>query len=159
MRRYQQHTHASWHRAYGDKVECPWCSEGAHRAESPLQPQTQTQRKNTRSRTESRSTHRTNATATPVGYRNEQGSRSEHRPAQDSNAGNLVESRTPELTRDAAGGDGETPGQEGVDLNYDMRYLGRTARQDGLNSGHASDTLRPPLPEAWTKENEEPEHG
>ncbi|KAJ5135389.1 uncharacterized protein N7515_004667 [Penicillium bovifimosum] len=155
MKRYQQHTHASWHRAYGDTVECPWCPEGAHRPETPLRPQSQTHRKNTSSRTESRSTHRTNATATPVGHRNEQGSRFEHRAGKDSKAGTTpIESRTPDRTR--AGGDGGTPGQESVDENYDMRHLGRTAGQDGLNSAHAS---RPPLPEAWTRESEEPEHG
>ncbi|KAJ5301392.1 hypothetical protein PENANT_c023G05082 [Penicillium antarcticum] len=27
MKRYQQHTHASWHKAYADNHDCPWCLE------------------------------------------------------------------------------------------------------------------------------------
>ncbi|KAJ5561611.1 hypothetical protein N7461_000372 [Penicillium sp. DV-2018c] len=151
MKRYQQHTHASWHRAYGDTVECPWCREGAHRPETPLE-HSQTRRKKTKPRTESRSTHRTNATATPDGHPNEQGSRIQSRVRNDSNAGTSpIESRTPDRTSNAASDVGHTPEK------YDMQHLGRTPRQNGLNSTHASG--RPPLPEAWTRESEEPEHG
>ncbi|CAI7628451.1 unnamed protein product [Penicillium glandicola] len=152
MRRYQQHTHASWHRAYADKFDCPWC-QTPHRAESTT-PHQQSRKQSAKGSDNGR-TSRANATSTPVGHRIEhEGS---DVPIQDA-AGTPLEPQTPESAPNA---NEETPGQESVDPNNYTRYMGRTVRHDGLNSAFPSDTLRPPLPEEWTqeKEIEDREHG
>lgn len=37
--------------------------------------------------------------------------------------------------------------------------MGRTAGHEGPNTAFVPDTLRPPLPEEWTKDVEDQEHG
>lgn len=157
MKRYQQHTHASWHRAYADKFECPWCNENPHRAGS-ITPQSQNhQRKPSTKGSDAGSTHRTRATATPVGHRIDQASDSV--PAEEHVARTPLEPQTPDPAHDTANIDEEaSPAQEPVEANY-TQYMGRSVRQDGLNSAFASDKPRPPLPEEWTKETEEREDG
>jgi hypothetical protein len=152
MRRYQQHTHASWHRAYADKLDCPWC-QTPHRPESTTpQNQNQHSRKHSAKGSDNGRTSRANATSTPVGRRIAH--ESSDVPIEDQAAGIPLESQTPDSAPHAD--DEETPGPES-DSNYARYNMGRTAGHDGLNT--ASDPLRPPLPEQWTKEVEDREHG
>ncbi|KAJ5493927.1 hypothetical protein N7463_010014 [Penicillium fimorum] len=149
MRRYQQHTHASWHRAYADKFDCPWC-QTPHRAESTT-PHQNRNRKQSAKGSDNGRTSRAIATSTPVGRRIEhQGS---HVPIEDEAVGTPL----PQTPDSAPRANEDTPGEES-DSNYPL-YKGRTSRPDGLNNGFASDTPRPPLPEEWTKEIEDREHG
>ncbi|KAJ9485283.1 hypothetical protein VN97_g8068 [Penicillium thymicola] len=152
MRRYQQHTHSSWHRAYADKFDCPWCGT-PHRAETP---QNQNQNHNTRKQSTKGSdngrTSRANATSTPIGRRIAH--ESSDFAVEDQSADTPLEPQTPESAPDA---NEETPGPES-DSNYARYNMGRTARPEGLNTALAPDTLRPPLPEQWTKEVEDQEH-
>ncbi|KXG49059.1 uncharacterized protein PGRI_029290 [Penicillium griseofulvum] len=141
MRRYQQHTHASWHRAYADKFDCPWC-QTPHRAESTTQNRN---RKPAKSSASGR-TSRAIATSTPLGRRIEQQSSN----FIDEAAGTPLP-QTPG-PGPAPHANEETPESE---TNYPW-YKGRT---DAVNNGFASDTPRPPLPEEWTKEIGDREHG
>ncbi|CAG7946837.1 unnamed protein product [Penicillium nalgiovense] len=152
MRRFQQHTHASWHRAYTDKFDCPWC-QTPHRPESTTpQNQNQHSRKHFAKSSDNGRTSRANATSTPVGRRIVH--ESSDVLIEDQAAGTPIESQTPDSAPDA--NDEETPGPES-DSNYARYNMGRTAGHDGLNT--ASDPPRPPLPEQWTKEVEDREHG
>lgn len=152
MRRYQQHTHASWHRAYADKFDCPWC-QTPDRAETP-QNQNHNNRKQSAKGSDNGRSSRANATSTPVGRRIAH--ESSDIPIEDQAADTPLEPQTPDSAPHV--NDEETPGQES-DSNYARYNMGRTARHDGLNPAFASDTLRPPLPEEWTKEIEDREHG
>ncbi|KAF4769798.1 hypothetical protein N7455_006500 [Penicillium solitum] len=155
MRRYQQHTHASWHRAYADKFDCPWCHT-PHRAETPENQNHNTRKQSTKGSDNGR-TSRANATSTPIGRRiaHESSHESSDIAVEDQSADTPLEPQTPESALDA--NDEETPGPES-DSNYARYNMGRTARHDGLNTTFAPDTLRPPLPEQWTKEVEDQEH-
>ncbi|CAG8907948.1 unnamed protein product [Penicillium egyptiacum] len=153
MRRYQQHTHASWHRANADKFDCPWC-QTIHRPESTTSQNQQNQhnRKQSAKGSDNGRTSKANATSTPVGHRIAH--ESSDVPIEGQAAGTPLESQTPGSAPDA--NNEETPGPES-DSNYARYIMGRTGRHDGLNT--ASDTPRPPLPEEWTKEIEGREHG
>ncbi|KAJ5188383.1 hypothetical protein N7491_004708 [Penicillium cf. griseofulvum] len=141
MRRYQQHTHASWHRAYADKFDCPWC-QTPHRAESTTQNRNRKSAKNS----DNGRTSRAIATSTPVGRRIEQ------------HGSNFIDEAIgtplPQTPGPAPHADEETS-----ELEPDTNYPWHKGRTDGLNNGFASDTPRPPLPEEWTKEIADQEHG
>lgn len=147
MRRYQQHTHASWHRAYADKFDCPWC-QTPHRAETP-QNQNHNRKQSAKGSDNGRAS-RANATSTPVGRRI--APKSSGIPIEDNAAHTPIEPQTPDSALDA--NHEETPELES-DSNYGRYNMGRTAMHDGLST---ADTLRPPLPEEWTKETEDREH-
>ncbi|KAJ5950575.1 uncharacterized protein N7479_008988 [Penicillium vulpinum] len=151
MKRYQQHTHASWHRAYAGKFDCPWC-QTPHRAESTPPHLNRGSRKQSARGSDSGIASRAVATSTPLGRRIKHGG--SETPIQDQAAGTPLP-QTPGSAPDANNED--TPGPES-DSNY-PRYNGRTGKPDGLNNGFASDTPRPPLPEEWTKEVEAKENG
>ena len=152
MRRYQQHTHASWHRAYADNFDCPWC-QIPHRPDSTTQKQqNQHSRKHSAKVSDSGRTSRANATSTPIGSRITH--ESSDVPIEDQAASTPLESQTLDSAPNA--NDEEIPGPES-DSNYALYNMGRAAGHDGLNT--VSDPLRPPLPEEWTKEVEDREHG
>ncbi|KAJ5793828.1 hypothetical protein N7457_000427 [Penicillium paradoxum] len=150
MKRYQQHTHASWHRAYAGKFDCPWCHEHPQRSGSTT-PQNQNHQ---RKLAKGSDTSRTRATATPLGH-HRQHSSSSGSPRKYN--GVPSEPQTPEAARHTVNGHEASPGQESVDANY-AEYNGRTVRHNGLNGAFMAETPRPPLPEAWTKDTEEQQH-
>ncbi|KAG0154997.1 hypothetical protein PDIDSM_570 [Penicillium digitatum] len=141
MRRYQQHTHASWHRAYADKFDCPWCQ--------PPQNQNHDCKQSAKSSDNGR-TSRANATSTPVGHR--RALQSSDVPIEDQAAHTLLESQTPDSVLDA---NHEETLEPESDSNHGQYNMEPSARQEGLNP---ADTLRPPLPEEWTTDTEDREH-
>jgi len=160
MRRYQQHTHASWHRAYEGKAECPWCHEDPHQAEPP-RPQSSAHYKRPTKRPDTANTHRTDVTSPsfsrPVEHPLKHQSFDQPPSTEDQTAGIKFESHS-DPAPETVNVDPETSTGETADTNY-RKYMGRTVRHDGLNSAFASEPMRPRLPEEWTQETEERELG
>ncbi|KAJ5789790.1 uncharacterized protein N7518_006801 [Penicillium psychrosexuale] len=158
MKRYQQHTHASWHRAYTGKFDCPWC-QNTHRPESttPQSPNHNTRKPAQAQGSDNGRSSRANATPTPVGQRiapeSPESSQSSAVPVEEQAAGTPPEPQTPESAPESApdANDEETPEPE-PESNYTPYNMGRTSR-------HGNNASRPPLPEEWTKEVEDQEHG
>ncbi|KGO68235.1 hypothetical protein PITC_046610 [Penicillium italicum] len=148
MRRYQQHTHASWHHINAAKFDCPWC-QPTHRAETP-QNRNHSRKQSVKGSDNGR-TSRASATSTPVGRRIAH--ESSDIPIEDQAANTPLEPPTPDSALDAI--NEETPEPE-LESDHGRYNMGRTAGPDELNN--TADTLRPPLPEEWTKETEDREH-
>ena len=79
MKRYQQHTHASWHRANAGNLECPWCLENPSlqdNAGPPSRPQSKL-----RTRVPTRNGHSRMGTVSPSpSVRTEQPVKHKHEP-------------------------------------------------------------------------------
>jgi hypothetical protein len=147
MRRYQQHTHASWHRAYEGKAECPWCHEGPREEPRPQS----THYKRPSKRPDTRCTNRTDLTS-PAPVRPDDHSITQPDVASTEQTAQFELHSDPAPNAD----DEEVPPEN--ELQY-TKYMGRTVRHEGMSGAFAIDPPRPRLPEAWTQENEEQELG
>jgi hypothetical protein len=156
MRRYQQHTHASWHRAYEGKAECPWCHEGPHT--EPTRPQSSAQYKRPTKRPGTSNTHRTDVTSPSSARRVEHPLKQRFDQPQSTEDQTDTQFEPHSDPAPATADDPETSTGDTADANYG-KYMGRTVRHDGPNSAFASEPSRPRLPEEWTQETEEREIG
>jgi hypothetical protein len=153
MRRYQQHTHASWHRAYEGKAECPWCHEGPYQAE-PTRPQSSAHYKRPTKRPDTANTHRTDvispSPARPAEHRLKHQSFEQPASTEHKTSGTPFEPHS-DPTPETADDDVEPSMGDDAD-NYEG-YMGRTDRHNAQQSAFRPPS-RPRLPEAWTQEQD-----
>lgn len=149
MRRYQQHTHASWHRAYEGKAQCPWCHEGP-----PVEsrPQSSAHHKRPAKRPDTGCTNRTDIPSPRT-------ARSRMHTIKQLNKSAVGRTAPFEPHPDPAS-DTVDDAEDSPEPNSNYtKYMGRTVRHEGLNGVFALEPPRPRLPEAWTQEDEDPELG
>ncbi|KAJ5332448.1 hypothetical protein MYU51_019195 [Penicillium brevicompactum] len=148
MRRYQQHTHASWHRAYEGKAECPWCHEGPREESRPQS--SRSLHKRVTKRPDTNCTNRTDAPSPRATRSRAQSIKQSDQSMSDQTAQFEPHSDpAPDTTDDA---------EDSPELNsHYTKYMGRTVRHE--NGVFALEPPRPRLPEEWTQENEEPDTG
>ncbi|KAJ5771293.1 uncharacterized protein N7511_003344 [Penicillium nucicola] len=147
MKRYQQHTHASWHKAYADNHDCPWCLENPSLRDNvgpPSRPQsklrTRVPTRNGHSRMETASPSLSvHAQQQPMKYEQEHQNEEEHYEHQSLPEGQVADSQVESHTPTADFADDDAAHFENDVASHDVEDASHVNEQEGQSLNEVVD--------------------